>query len=111
MSDTRPYWRVLKNCVGSAFPLRISLTGGTFPVGSTVDMILYDADDVVVDTWAGAADGDSAFTWIRSAAEMDALPDRIAYRIYATFLAVPEDIPLLWYFGHLQRVGNPPLTP
>lgn len=111
MSDSRPYWRILKNCVGSAFPLRVSITGAVFPVGTTVSMILYDPAGAVLDTWAGTPAGATAFTWLRDDAEMDALPNKVAYRIYATFLAVPDDVVLLWYFGHLQRTGNPPLTP
>lgn len=98
-----PFWKVLDNGIGADFVLEASIESGTFPLGTTARIEVYEEDETtVLDTWNGTYDTTS-FSWYETNTTANAIPDQARYRAYVVFPDTSENF--LWFFGTLRRIG------
>jgi hypothetical protein len=73
--------------------------GETFPVGTTAEIIFYDAAGTQLDEWSASVNS-AAVSWNVDKAVADTIPHPAFFRIYIHY---PDGADFCWYKGSVVR--------
>ncbi len=100
----QPTIEPMKLTTGASFVQTIqAANGGTFPSGTSANIVVTSPSGTVLGTWAATNVTTTSLGWVVSNSVTDLIPANSRYTMLVTFPTTPTPTVYAWYEGAVQR--------